>query len=253
MAVSSQKTFIQPEDFMRGSVALARLVSDSQFFYSGPDGHELNYLVGVWRGGTHAAIYVDETLKQLGYKMYHTSVKIESYPPGQQQRGQTRDIGGLNHPVEKMIMSQISRANQGLPIISQRLVFVDDVWDTGLSGIELMSRSMSMYQKKMRQVLDALPILREIDNFGVLPEIKMATVYYKPERNRTKRIPDFYVMPTNEWLVFPHELKELTRKEIRKNKDPVFAAALYERNFRKWARRHLKLPAAEGKSVFDSN
>ncbi len=48
--------------------------------------------------------------------------------------------------------------------------------------------------------------------------VRIATVYYKPRRNKTKLVPDFYVRATDEWLVFPHELQGLTREEILGNK-----------------------------------
>jgi hypothetical protein len=43
-------------------------------------------------------------------------------------------------------------------------------------------------------------------------------VYYKPSRNRTALPPDYYVTATEDWLVFPHELKGLTHEEIRRFK-----------------------------------
>jgi hypothetical protein len=57
-----------------------------------------------------------------------------------------------------------------------------------------------------------------------LPEqIRIATAYYKPARNRSALKPDYFVRETNEWLVFPHELKGLTREEILEHK-PVDAS-----------------------------
>ena len=50
------------------------------------------------------------------------------------------------------------------------------------------------------------------------PEIKVATPYYKPTKNKTDRKPDFYLHETDEWLVFPHELDGLTVEEIKENK-----------------------------------
>jgi hypothetical protein len=49
-------------------------------------------------------------------------------------------------------------------------------------------------------------------------QIRIATVYYKPERNHSSLKPDFYVRSTNSWLVFPHELHGLTPEEILENK-----------------------------------
>jgi hypothetical protein len=48
-------------------------------------------------------------------------------------------------------------------------------------------------------------------------------VYYKPARNRSALVPDYYVRDTDKWLVFPHELVGLTREEILQHK-PVDAS-----------------------------
>jgi len=48
--------------------------------------------------------------------------------------------------------------------------------------------------------------------------IKIATTWYKPEKNMTAIAPDFYVHETNGWLVFPHELDGLPREELREHK-----------------------------------
>jgi hypothetical protein len=45
-------------------------------------------------------------------------------------------------------------------------------------------------------------------------KIRIATVYYKPERRRSSLVPDLFVHETNRWLVFPHEIQGLTREEI---------------------------------------
>jgi hypothetical protein len=56
-------------------------------------------------------------------------------------------------------------------------------------------------------------------------QVRVATAYYKPARNTTTRVPDYYVRSTEQWLVFPHELLGLTHEEILANK-PVDAAFL---------------------------
>ena len=53
------------------------------------------------------------------------------------------------------------------------------------------------------------------------PDIKVATPYFKPTKNKTERKPDFYLNETDEWLVFPHELDGLTIDEIKENKPAV--------------------------------
>ena len=51
-----------------------------------------------------------------------------------------------------------------------------------------------------------------------IPEIRIATPYFKPSKNKTDRIPDYYIHETDEWLIFPHELQGLSMDEIKANK-----------------------------------
>jgi hypothetical protein len=50
------------------------------------------------------------------------------------------------------------------------------------------------------------------------PEIRIATPWFKPANNQTRRAPDYFVHQTNDWLVFPHELHGLQIDEMRANK-----------------------------------
>ncbi len=46
-------------------------------------------------------------------------------------------------------------------------------------------------------------------------DIRVAVPWYKPSRNETELVPDYYLRETAEWLVFPHELDALTVDELR--------------------------------------
>ena len=48
--------------------------------------------------------------------------------------------------------------------------------------------------------------------------LKVATPWYKPEKNVTERRPDYYLHETGAWLIFPHELAGLTPEEIIEHK-----------------------------------
>ena len=50
------------------------------------------------------------------------------------------------------------------------------------------------------------------------PEIRVATPYFKPTKNKTDRTPDYFIHETDQWLVFPHELQGLSMDEIKENK-----------------------------------
>ena len=82
------------------------------------------------------------------------------------------------------------------------ILIVDDVYDTGLS----MKQIVSDIEKACA------------DN---LPEIRIATPYFKPSNNRTDRSPDYYLHETDKWLVFPHELSGLTAQEILDKKPGI--------------------------------
>jgi hypoxanthine phosphoribosyltransferase len=79
------------------------------------------------------------------------------------------------------------------------LLIVDDVHDTGVSIQKIISDLQKACKKNT-------------------PEIKVATPYFKPQKNKTKRKPDFYLHETEKWLVFPHELEGLSFDEISKFK-----------------------------------
>ena len=52
-------------------------------------------------------------------------------------------------------------------------------------------------------------------------DYKIAVPWYKPSQNKSRRIPDFYVNQTNDWLVLPYELVGLDPSEIKNNKPQV--------------------------------
>ena len=51
-----------------------------------------------------------------------------------------------------------------------------------------------------------------------MPNIRVATPYFKPKSNKTDRVPEYYIYESDQWLVFPHELQGLSIDEIRANK-----------------------------------
>ena len=84
-----------------------------------------------------------------------------------------------------------------------KVLVVDDVFDTGRTAAAVHER------------LAALGC-----------DMRMACVYWKPEKNKTNLKPDYYVKNVgNDWIVFPHEIEGLTPAE-REEKDPVLAALM---------------------------
>ena len=157
-------------------------------------GYRPNYIIGVWRGGAPIGIAVQEFLNVLGVASDHIAIRT-SYYTGIDKRDKSVRVYGLNYMIKKL-QSKDS------------LLIVDDVHDTGLS---------------IDQVISDLKAACEQNT----PEIKIATPYFKPTKNKTNRQPDYYIHETDKWLVFPHELEGLTLEEIRTNK-PELAQLMNE-------------------------
>ena len=144
-------------------------------------GFRPNYIVGVWRGGAPIGIAVQELLDLLGVKSDHLAIRTSSYE-SMGKKSKDVQVHGLNYVIKK-VESEDS------------LLIVDDVHDTGLSIDKIIKDLQNACKKNT-------------------PKIKVATPYFKPNKNKTNRQPDFYIHKPDKWLVFPHELEGLTKDEM---------------------------------------
>ena len=144
-------------------------------------GYRPNYIIGVWRGGAPIGIAVQEFLDVLGISSDHIAIRTSHYK-GMGDRDSKVEVYGLNYII-KQVESEDS------------LLIVDDVHDTGISIQKIILDLQTACKKNT-------------------PEIKVATPYFKPNKNQTNRQPDFYLHETEKWLVFPHELEGLSIEEI---------------------------------------
>ena len=152
------------------------------------DGYRPNYIIGVWRGGAPIGIAVQEFFSVLGVPSDHIAIRTSHYR-GINDRNTEVRVYGLNYVI-KQVESDDS------------LLIVDDVHDTGVSIEKIVSDLRAACKKNT-------------------PEIRIATPYFKPSKNKTSRTPDYYLHETDKWLVFPHELDGLSIEEIRANKPEV--------------------------------
>lgn len=148
-------------------------------------GFRPDYIVGVWRGGAPIGIAVQELFHVMGVGSDHIAIRTSSYT-GIGERSKQVKVHGLTYLI-KRLESENS------------LLIVDDVHDSGLS-IDQTIKDLERACKKNT------------------PEIRVATPYYKPKNNQTKRKPDYYLHTSDDWLVFPHEIDGLTPDEIRENR-----------------------------------
>lgn len=144
-------------------------------------GFRPDVLLAIWRGGTTIGLAIHEFLVYKGIHTYHTALKAESYVGIEQQ---------VEPRIEHLdsILERVPRDGQ--------VLLVDDIFDTG---------------RTIRKVCE---LLRPRTS-----AVKVATLFYKEKKNLTTIVPDFYLHPTDSWIVFPHELVDLTPEEVR-SKDP---------------------------------
>ena len=86
-----------------------------------------------------------------------------------------------------------------------RLLIVDDVFDTGHTIAAVIEH---LEQKARRNTPE---------------DIRVAVPYYKPSRNQTERVPDYYLHETEQWIKFPHSLEGLSDEEIRTHRGELHA------------------------------
>jgi hypoxanthine phosphoribosyltransferase len=177
-ALLSPKEFISADALLRDSLALGMQVVRSGFAPT--------FLVGIWRGGAPIGIAVQEVLEFHGIHCDHLPIRTSSYSGIGRQEPQVR-VHGIDY-----LVSRLARED--------RLLVIDDIFDTGRS----LEAVLSELSRRCRLNMPA--------------DVRIATVYYKPACNRTHLAPDFHVRATDRWLVFPHELKGLTREEILAHK-----------------------------------
>jgi uncharacterized protein len=174
----TDKLFISADALLRDSFELGMRIVESRF--------KPSFVVGIWRGGTPIGIAVQEVLEYRGIHCDHVAIRTSSYAGIDQQKKEVRV-----HAIDYLV----SRLNA-----DDRLLLIDDVFDSGRSIDAIIAKLAARCRRNLPQ------------------DIRIATVYYKPARNRSKLRPDFYLHETDRWLVFPHELNGLTETEIRANK-----------------------------------
>ena len=173
-----QKTFISAQQLLEDSFALSAKILDDSFRPS--------VIIALWRGGTPIGIAVQESLEYHGISSDHIAIRTSSYV-GIDGRSNEIRIHGLSYVIKNIKHTD-------------RLLIVDDVFDTG------------------RTIEALLTTLQTKARLNTPRDIRIAVPYYKPARNQTGLVPDYYLHETSDWLVLPYELTGLSEAEIREHK-----------------------------------
>ncbi len=181
-----QKHFIEANELLVDSFRLAKKIHSSGFK---PD-----IIVGVWRGGTPIAIAVQEYFEYMQVPTDHIAIRTSSYF-GIDKQDPNVKVHGLDYLIENVSADY-------------NILLVDDVFDSGRSV-------KAIYEHISIRLGQNTPY-----------SIKTACPWYKPKRNQTDISPDFYLHETDDWLVFPHELIDLSTDEIKRHKAALSASLL---------------------------
>ncbi len=152
-------------------------------------GFEPTFIVAIWRGGAPIGIAVQEFLDYFGIRSDHIAIRTSSYS-GIDGRSPTVRIHGTSYLIKNVQHHD-------------RMLIVDDVFDTGHT-IQALLRHL---QEKARR--------------NTPEDIRVAVPYYKPTRNQTELVPDYYLHETERWIKFPHSLEGLTDAEILQRRPAI--------------------------------
>ena len=154
------------------------------------DGFRPSIMIAIWRGGVPMGIAIQELLTWYGIATDHISIRTSSYS-GIDGQAQKIRIHGMNYLIKNCTRDD-------------RLLIVDDVFDTGLT----IDAVIAHLQDKAR--------------LNTPEDIRVAVPYYKPGRNRSKRVPDYYLHETERWLKYPHSLEGLSVDEVAANRPELY-------------------------------
>ncbi len=158
------------------------------------DGYRPDFLVALWRGGTPPGIAIHELFRCQGHEFYHTAIRTQSLEGVAQ--GDGYDIRGLKH-----VIDEVESAHQ--------MLIVDDLFDTG------------------RTMYEVIEYLRRRARRNT-PEIRVAAVYYRPERRAFIVGPHYYLHAVADRPVFPHQLTALASERLAET-DPELSEAIWGR------------------------
>lgn len=178
-----EKQYLSAQGLLEDSFELASLIVESGF--------RPTFMIAVWRGGVPMGIAVQEFLSFHGIETDNIAIRTSSYAAGIDMQSREVRVHGLNY-----LMKNIKHEDS--------LLIVDDVFDTGRS---------------IEAILDEL---KRRTRLNMPHDVRVAVPYYKPSRNLTNRVPDYFIHETEAWIKYPHSLEGLTRDEIAKGRPALF-------------------------------
>lgn len=184
-SAADAKRFMSADEFHRHSEDLAFKIADDEL--------KPTFLIAPWRGGCIPGMIVQEILQRVhNIDIDHVAVRTQS-----------RDVQG--NPLPKVVIHAIGHALNVLTADSVLLI-VDDVSDSGNTNAALLKELREKLGPRMPRV------------------VKLAVVFYKDQKLKPGNpVPDYFTEISDDWLVFPHEIEELSDEELKIKRPRVWA------------------------------
>ncbi len=182
MSTQPTKTYLDAQKLLEDSFRLGEMVLESNF--------KPTFMIAIWRGGVPMGIAIQDFLAFHGIETDHISIRSASYPGIDNQQHRVKVLG------IKYLVNQLQQTD--------KLLIVDDVFDTGRSIEAILTKLKKLTRRNMPSA------------------VRIAVPYYKPSRNKTDRIPDYYLYETEAWLKYPHSLEGLSHEEIKKHRPKIY-------------------------------
>jgi len=179
-----KKQFLDEQQLILNSFKLGVKIFESGF--------KPSFIVGLWRGGSTVGIYVQECLQTLGIETDHIAIRT-SY------RGAPSYDSMVASPESNIRVHGTEYLLENLNA-EDSLLIVDDVFSTGLSIQSVVQRLQKRLKRNMPE------------------NTRVATLYQRPSYRKTDFAPDYCLIESDDWLVFPYEMSGLTRDEIHQHK-----------------------------------
>lgn len=176
------KVYLSAQGLLEDSFALAKQILESGF--------KPTFIIAIWRGGTPIGIAVQEYLEYHGIETNHIAIRTASYSGIDHQAREVK-VFGLNYLVKHVKHSD-------------RLLIVDDVFDTGKSVEAIINE------------------LRNRARLNTPEQIRIAVPYYKPSRRQVELEPDYVIHETSDWLKYPHSLEGLSQEEMKQYRPEIY-------------------------------
>lgn len=185
------KIYLQEEDVLHDAFRLGVQIYNDDF--------RPTFIVGLWRGGSTVGIAVQECLQTLGVTANHIAIRTSYTGMGDYSEMVADPSSRIRIHGTHYLLESLN--------VDDQLLIIDDVYSSGLNVQAVIDRLGSRLKRNMPA------------------QVRVGVIWYKPGKNQTERVPDYYLHETDDWLVLPYELTGLSREEILANK-PYLAPIL---------------------------